>query len=467
MVLIGSRFPSEWLAGPGVASTDTYLEGNSIDRNVFLALIGLGFLVLVKRRVAFRIVLRNNVWVVLFFTYTALSLLWSDFPLIAFKRWHKVLGHVVMVLVVLTEEDPTRAVEALFRRCTYVLVPMSVVLIKYFPAMSRAFDEWTGEAANIGITTNKNLLGNVCMITGLFFVAVLSSGSRRDGAGKLDRLAEIAVAGMIVWLLDLADSATSMVCLVLGSTVIVAARVRPVARRLSVIMIVLAVTAGIVVFSGLQDIVLAGLGRDSTLTGRTELWAMLREIPVNPVIGVGFESFWLGDRVEGLWKKYWWKPNQAHNGYYEMYLNLGYVGVVLQLAMILVAYSIATKRMKIAVRGGPGDAADFALARFNAGYMVALVAYNFTEATFKALHLSFFVFFLAAVHYPRSQLKAGAVELERKKMRATSFMPASSLAWRPQPLSMNATEPAGRASRRSPRSVDLQWFDAVRVRRQD
>src|SRR5215475_12886166 len=96
IVLIGSRFPSEWLSGPSRASTEAYVEGSALDRNVFLGLIILGFIVLWRRRVSFRAVFRTNVLIVLFFAFTAASIFWSDFPMVAFKRWHKVLGHVIM-----------------------------------------------------------------------------------------------------------------------------------------------------------------------------------------------------------------------------------------------------------------------------------------------------------------------------------------------------------------------------------
>src|SRR5207244_549279 len=62
---------------------------------------------------------------------------------------------------------------------------------------------------------------------------------------------------------------------------------------------------------------------------RTELWQQLLLIPVDPLFGTGFDSFWLGERAKSLWRQHWWHPNQAHNGYLEIYLNLGWVGISL------------------------------------------------------------------------------------------------------------------------------------------
>ena len=147
--IIGSRFPSEWFRA-SQASADGLLEGSPMDRNVFLFLLILGVLVLLKRRVGWGLVARHNRWIAVFFLYTAISILWSDFPFTAFKRWHKVFGHVVMALIVWTERDPDRAVASLLRRCSYVLILISVVFIKYFPDLGQNIQRLGIRAARHG-----------------------------------------------------------------------------------------------------------------------------------------------------------------------------------------------------------------------------------------------------------------------------------------------------------------------------
>src|SRR5207249_4617879 len=170
--------------------------------------------------------------------------------------------------------------------CAYVLIPFSFVTIKYYPGISRGFDAWTGEAYNAGITVGKNALGNASMVVGLFLVALVFARGRREGAGKLDRAADFALVFMTGWLLNEAHSATSLGCLVLGSLVIIGTRIRPVARNLSAILVTTAVVAVTLdVTLNLRETIIVGLGRDTTLTGRTELWESLAQIPVNPIIG--------------------------------------------------------------------------------------------------------------------------------------------------------------------------------------
>ena len=70
--------------------------------------------------------------------------------------------------------------------------------------------------------------------------------------------------------------------------------------------------------------VIALLGRNPTLTDRTEVWELALQLQPDPFWArVSRASGWVNVWRQ-MWAKYWWKPNQAHNGYIETYLNLGY-----------------------------------------------------------------------------------------------------------------------------------------------
>src|SRR5204862_7228275 len=98
---------------------------------------------------------RNSTWLSAFPVYGLISIVWSDFPFVASKRWIKILGHPIMALVVLTDPSPQEAVRRLFKRSAYFLAPMSILFIKYFPQYGRGFDEGTGVGYNRGITLNR------------------------------------------------------------------------------------------------------------------------------------------------------------------------------------------------------------------------------------------------------------------------------------------------------------------------
>src|SRR5213596_2588735 len=147
-LLVGSRSVAQWLSALGVPIGGSIEEGNPTDAVVYFTLIISGLYVLNKRRVTLTEVFRSNPWFMVFLLYCFVSIVWSDFPFVAFKRWIKALGHPVMALVVLTEPDPEEAVKRLMKRCAYVVVPASILFIKYYPQLGRGFDPWTGAASS-------------------------------------------------------------------------------------------------------------------------------------------------------------------------------------------------------------------------------------------------------------------------------------------------------------------------------
>src|SRR5207237_978175 len=68
----------------------------------------------------------------------------------------------------------------------------------------------------------------------------------------------------------------------------------------------------------------SALGRDATLTGRTDIWAgLLPDLMRQPIFGYGFSGFWTVTRISEH------EIGQAHNGYLEVCLQLGFVGFLL------------------------------------------------------------------------------------------------------------------------------------------
>jgi O-antigen ligase len=426
MLIICSRQPSEWLNTFGYHSgAITLEEGSPFDAAVYLSLIVAGACVLKRRQIHLSEIIRNNQWLTIFFVYCFLAIIWSDFPFVAFKRWIKVLGHPIMALIVLTEPDPVDAVIRLLKRCAYVIVPVSVLFLKYYPEYGRAFDIWSGAALNTGITLNKNALGGDCLILGFFFFwyFLQTWGSER---GKQRRNELVLTAGfllMIWWLLSKAHSSTSQVSLLIGMLIVVILGWRIVDKRFFgtyLIVAVLMFAAAEWAF-GIYANVIQLLGKDSTLTDRTVLWHDLLQVEINPIFGAGFESFWLGDRFRSFAASRWWAPNQAHNGYLETYLNLGWVGLFLLIGLLIATFRKGRRELFT----------NFEFGRFRLGFLLAVIAYNWTEAAFKNISPIWFVFYLIALDYPQREFAAvdessavDTVEAEGEMISTGELVPA-------------------------------------------
>ena len=402
LLLTGSRGVSGWLnlSSTAIASPE---DGSPLDAAVFFTLMVAGYYVLRQRGVNLATFARNNRWLIAFFLYTLVSVVWSDFPFIALKRWVKILGHPIMVLIVLTEPDPLAAVKRLFKRLAFALVPLSICFLKYFPQWGRGFDQWTGEGFNSGVATNKNELGCTCLIFGMFFfwnlLQALKIPNRKTRRNEL-----ILNGGFFAvnwWLLMQASSATSFAMMILGIIVMFCVGFRFVNKRYIGAYLVVAVLlfAAMEPVFGIYATVVKGLGRNLTLTGRTDLWAAVLKLQGNPLLGAGFESFWLGPRLDGLWKEFFWHPLQAHNGYIEIYLNLGWVGILLFVGLFVGTFQKIQRDL----------VHRFEFARLRLGLLLAIILYNYTEAAFETLNFVWTIFFLIAIDYPWSRLSSPMV----------------------------------------------------------
>lgn len=317
----------------------TIEEGNPYERTFHSILIVLGCLVLAKRKMNWLVLLKNNVWIWLYFIFAAVSIYWSDYPYVSFKRWFKTMGTVIMVLVILTELRPYEAIGFILRRMAFVLLPLSALFIRFYPDLGRSYTHSGGSMFH-GVAGQKNGLGMLCLISGIYFTWNVLMNSKRDiASGKqLHILIYFIIVPLIAWLLLTANSATSLACLIIAIFLFLAARQPIVAKKPDRIMIfglVCVVLIGILEWIfGVTDTLIALLGRRTDLTTRVPMWQELLTMAKYPISGYGFESFWLGER-QALMIEHWSIDRQAHNGYLDMYLNLGFIGLFFVLVWML------------------------------------------------------------------------------------------------------------------------------------
>ncbi len=225
LLINGSRQPSQWLGLRSESLGQAIYEGSLTDEVIYGTLIVAGILVLANRRVRIDELAKNSSWIILFFLYEGLSCVWSDFPFIAFRRWTKASGDFVMVFVLLSDLYPVQAVTAAIKRSGYVLIPLSVLLIKYYEGMGRVIDDW-GRSYYTGVTLDKNMFGYLLFAYGLFFASELVCEFRQDSSRRVmsrtDLIPCAVLLAMVAWLTPLANSKTSLFALISGIAVILA-----------------------------------------------------------------------------------------------------------------------------------------------------------------------------------------------------------------------------------------------------
>jgi len=299
-----------------------------------------------------------------------------------------------MVLIVVT--DPGRSATAfqrLFSRTGFLLVPLSVLFIKYYPNLGRVYNYWTFLPSETGVTTDKNMLGMICMVLGLGCVWHLLLAWRQRSRKKGSLIAQAVLLAMVLWLFWVANSMTSLVCFTMGGGLLVAISISRRARKPVIIHLMVTImlcgTLAALFFNPGGGLI-QSLGRDPTLTGRTAIWDVVLKVAGSPIFGTGFDSFWSGERLKKIWFMNA-EINEAHNGYLESFLNLGWIGVILLALLVVTGYRNALAGLRH----------DPELGSLKLAFFSTAIIYNLTEAAFKTLNPVWFLFLSAIVVVPK------------------------------------------------------------------
>jgi exopolysaccharide production protein ExoQ len=426
MFIVATRLPSQWLGGGQIETVSQALEeGNSLDRTFFASLIVLSIVILIMRSFNWGGFFGRNFFLTIFLLFALTSVMWSDFSFIAFKRWFRDLGDYLVILLVVSDSHPIEAVRTVLRRLCFLFIPLSVLLVKYFPYIGKQYEFWSGNNVFVGAATSKNMLGVACLISGIyFFWDTLSRWpNRKERGSKPAILVNLVIFTMTLYLLNLSNSATSKVCLALGCLVVAAANLRLMKRHPGILKVsiplVLCAYMILQFGFGINGEIAGMVGRNANLTGRTDLWKFLLEMHTNPALGTGYESFWLGPRLAAVWARFVGSGiNEAHNGYLETYINLGSVGLLLLCVFLIASY----RNIGRALSSG------FSLASLSLALWTVLLFYNVTESAFRCSQLMWGVFLLGAIVVSQlAQKQAGSVP-------AVSLAPIQALPLQPTTL---------------------------------
>lgn len=375
-----SRKLSRWLniGSFQMVRSDDYvslLEKGNISDQIFLSsLFLIGLLILFKRRQkVYKILSDNKIWVLLI-CYCLASILWSESPKISLRRFIKDIIVFVMVMIVLTENNPFESFKAIVRRNIYLLIPLSLVFSKYFPAIGR-YQTSSWNFIYTGVATHKNSLGILCLVSILIlFIEIWPhAGNRVEKISREFKAIILLYIGLTVMLLAMANSMTTNICLLIGLSVYVS---RLLKRHMTKIVVLfsLCFITGIdqYIIDNVREVFLGLVNRGQTISGRMELWEVVLNTPINKMIGPGYSAFWLGDRMREIIERFIFVPKQAHNGYIEIYINLGIIGLSIFLITLLSTYKKLIQKW---------DENNIAL-NFSLSFMALYLIYNMTEATF-------------------------------------------------------------------------------------
>jgi O-antigen ligase len=215
-----------------------------------------------------------------------------------------------------------------------ILAVVSLFFGLFVPSIGRMTDIFPGSWR--GVWDEKNALGgNMALGAAICGAAALLNPYRRRRWWS--------AAALCFLMLLMSTSKTALVSVLLGAGtlgLVWAVRRGPTSSIAATwaAVVGLGVAAGFVFFA--SDLLFGLLGKDATLTGRTQIWAaVMHRIDERPWLGYGYAAIW--DETDKWGPLSWiihdagFRPHHSHNSWLEQWLALGVVGLVAWSAFFL------------------------------------------------------------------------------------------------------------------------------------
>ena len=266
------------------------------------------------------------VWVLL--GVVAISATWSISPDVTFRRWVALAFTTLGGLVIGARYDWRKLLEVLATSFS-ILAVLSLIACVAVPHIGRMAADTEFPHAWRGLWFDKNGLGGHMALGAVICTAAAILNPPR-------RWMWTGFAGLAFLLVIASTSKTSLVALLLGMgavTFVALVKRGPATAVAATLAAVIGILVVVCVIAFASDAVFAILGKDATLTGRTKLWsAIARQAELRPWTGYGYAAVWDDKSGWGpagwIFKRAGFTAQHAHNGWYETWLGLGYIGLI-------------------------------------------------------------------------------------------------------------------------------------------
>jgi exopolysaccharide production protein ExoQ len=270
-----------------------------------------------------------------------------------------------------------------------------------------------------GIFSAKNYLGNMA----LFFLTIAVSYRPRTPIFRTLRVSQIFFCLVAI---AFSRAATTYMLTTLYIAYAMTLRAVRTFRRKDyfVAFILLLVLFGsVITFITLQpDLLFSILGKDSTLTGRTEIWsAVAGSIAKRPLLGYGYQAFWLGFKGESyrIILTVTWALGQAQNGFLDVMLELGIGGLII----VLLLFGFALRDAVTCLMQSRDEKQRRAVEWYLAIILLTLI-YNLDESfLFEPRHLGSLMFVLVCVGLKLERMRLQSAQIQKVTAPSISTAP--------------------------------------------
>jgi exopolysaccharide production protein ExoQ len=308
---------------------------NIVNQIVFTSMFFISLIALIPKVRMLNAFVTKEKYLFLFVAWCALSIIWSDYSFVSFKRWFQLLALVMAITAALFYLKTDEEFLKFFKPITALFIIFSFISVYTIPEALDEYGVWRG------LSTSKNHLGQAALIGFLVWVFALKNAS------FLQRAFGLVVIAISLILLFGSESSTAIfaffITLLAATLFYIDNQFKKISagRVFSFITLTAILSFIVYAFIATPDLVNAFLGNfdeDITFTGRTWLWEdVLREASKHLWLGAGFQGFWVvtNEDLLRLYEIYPWLPKQAHNGYVDLINEVGIIGTAIFLFMII------------------------------------------------------------------------------------------------------------------------------------
>lgn len=342
MLIMGVGIP-QWRAMSGYSLN--LIEGDSLQRNLLLVGYALTILPLLLNLDKAVTLLIKNPSITAILMLSVFSIIVSNYPDLSSRR---VLALILTVLFSFSIylQYPDFSLIKLLGVVFLIITILNVLMIIFLPdwGIMKGYHE----GAWCGIFTHKNTLGNYSVIALIIFQTLVKSAKSK----KL-RIFWGAFTIVCVLMVIKSESMTAYICTgMVFATRLFLGLAHSMRKSLVVILLfgLIALGSGLlIVFSQYENIV-EMIGRDASLTGRIPLWKAVLEFGNGGFFGFGYKSFWVGDKYPSgeIHKLINWPALHAHNGFIDVWLEIGWIGLVISTFQV---FYYMSRHFKIALKG--------------------------------------------------------------------------------------------------------------------
>ena len=319
-------------------------DNNPIRQGLFLAVYAVAFIVMIKRR-SWEWAARDK-FLLLLVVLAVVSISWSEDPTITLKRVLALLGTVIVGMYLASTYSFKNLIKLLawgLGVAAVLSIGVAVLVPSYGIMSDASVGSWQG------IYAHKNILGRSMALGAISFLLLATTEAKH-------RL--IGWAGFLLLTLVVIKSQSVTAVLALVAVAVLLPTFMAMRRRPVLVPIVLAMCVGLgsatLWLTDSSDDLAKALGRDTTFTGRVDLWqSAALVIEQSPWVGHGYGTSWLTgdeDATTDIAQFSDWNAPNVHNCFLTVTLDLGFAG----LGVFLLGYGISLQRAIVRLRAEPG-----------------------------------------------------------------------------------------------------------------